>query len=308
MARTTFENLGWLPEDSSSEVIGKINATSAVESLARPVPMSTNVVHVPRDGGTDVNVTAKGAAFQEDTSVNDEVELRARKFTGLVRIAEEDIEDAKNIDILNAKKVGWASNYARFIDNATLGTTAAVNGTTVPFQSVYNALATADAELGYTANANILKTAGAVTYDDLNDALALAEAGDYFDVSDAVIIANPSFRASFRGLKDGNGSPLFVQSMVAGTPDSLFGYSVQWSHGARTSAVASQSPTGNPLLIVASRNSLLLGKRSEVESTVIDGRDGTSAVTDETLLKFRVRRGFALAHPNSAAVIEVTSA
>jgi hypothetical protein len=44
--------------------------------------------------------------------------------------------------------------------------------------------------------------------------------------------------------------------------------------------------------------------RSGPESVVIDGRDGASALTDETLLKLRARRGFQLVFPQAAAVLE----
>lgn len=308
MARNTFENNGWIPEEQGSGVIQKVLAVSAVESLARKEPMSTDVKNFARSAGVDVESIAKGAAYGEDTSVNDSVTLEAKKIGKALRIAEEDLDDAQSVNIIETKKTDWASSYARYLDNATLGVTAAV-GTNVPFTSVYKSLTTTDSGQGYTANANRIQTAGAVTYADLSDVLALVEGGDYWDEARAVIIAHPSFKSTLRGLLDSSNRPIFVDTAAgAGTPASLFGYEIRFSSGAKTNATASATPSGNPLLIVANADALILGVRSGPESVLIDGRDGASALTDETILKLRARRGFALASPKAAAVLEVTGA
>lgn len=316
MARATFES--WLPEEKDSSVMTRVNSTSAVEALARRLPMNSTTKSFPRSGGMDVDEVAKGAAYGEDTSANDEVTLTAKKFGKAIRIAEEDIDDSL-VGIIEAKKNDWASSYAKFLDNACLATTAAP-GAGVPFQSVYNAVRTADASTGYTADANYISTTSpdpdgagpgvadtesAVTYADLSAVLALAEASDSFDEGGLIVIAHGSFKGAFRDLVDGNGRPLFVEGQ-GNVGSTLFGYPVRWSQGAKTSATATSRPTGNPLLIVGQRDSLMLGVRSGPESVVIDGRDGASALTDETILKMRARRGFAVAYPDAFAVLEVT--
>ncbi len=156
MARATFE--GWLPEEKDSSVITRINSVSAVEAVARRLPMNSTTKSFPRDGGMDVGEVAKGAAYGEDTSANDEVTLTAKKFGKAIRIAEEDIDDSV-ADILNTKKNSWGGSYARFIDNACLAVTAAV-GAGVPFTSVYRAVRSADAATGYVADTNYTATAG----------------------------------------------------------------------------------------------------------------------------------------------------
>lgn len=304
MARQTFESNGWIPEEGGSAVLKRVNAVSAVEAVARKEPMSTDTKLIPRSGDVSIDIVAKGAAYGEDAGTNDEITLVAKKLGRVLRIAEEDINDSV-VNILNVKKDQWATTYAKYIDNATLATTAAI-GTGVPFTSVYKAVTTADSATGYTANANRLQTAGAVTYDDLNDVLALAEASASYDPSGLVVIASPAFRQVLRGIKDSTGSPVFVQGL-AGTPDTLFGYPLKWSVGARTSATATATPAGNPLLIVGPSDNLVLGIRSNPESVVIDGRDGASALTDETLLKMRARRAFAAVYPDSFGVLEVTA-
>lgn len=299
MARATFE--GWLPEEKDSSVITRISQTSAIEAVARRLPMNATTKSFPRSGGMDVDEVAKGSAYGEDTSANDEVVLTVKKFGRAIRIAEEDLDDSL-ANIIEAKKTDWASSYARFIDNACLATTAAI-GAGVPFESVYRTVQQAN------GGANLLQTGAgvAVSYDNLNDALTLAEGSDSFDESGVVVIAHGSFKGVFRGMLDGNQRPIFVEGQ-GNVGSTLFGYPVRWTNGAKTSATATSRPTGNPLLIVGQRDSLMLGVRSGPESVVIDGRDGASALTDETLLKMRARRGFATAYADAFAVIEAIPA
>jgi len=296
----------WIPEDWSSKVYTKIVATSAIEQLATRVPMTTDNKHLPRSAGVGINVTPKGQAYQEDTLTDDEIVLTTRKLTRLVRLAEEDQDDLSGfIDVLNVKKLDWAGTYARFLDNACLGVTAAENGTTIPFTSLYNRLTTTDATTSYTANANRVQsaTATALTYDNFNDTLGLLEQGDYYDESNLIVIAHPYYKKAMRGIKDTAGIPIFEIGR-AGIPSTLFGLPIAWSIGAKTHATASAAPTGNPLLFVGNREHLLLGVRSGPESVVIDGRSGVGALTDETLLKLRARRAFGTVYPQAFAVLE----
>lgn len=304
MARNTYED--WIPEEWDGPVITRVNATSAVEALARRVPMATDTKHVPRSSGVGVATVAKGSAYSEDESANDDVLLTARKLGKVIRIADEDLNDVNYVSIIQTKQNDWATSYARFIDNATLGVTAAENGTTVPFTSLYRALSQNNSDTSYTANANIIQTGGAITYDDFSNVLALVEGGDYFAEGDMIAIAHPAFRASLRGIKDTAGNPIFVQGL-AGTPDTVFGYPVRWSTGAKTSTTATDAPSGNPFLAVGNRNYLLLGIRSGPESRQAGPDTGAAFLTDEALLKMRARRGFAVAHEKAFAILEITA-
>lgn len=315
MARNTME--AWLREEQDSQVIRRLAQTSAAETRFRSVPMAGNVKTEPRMVDMDVSVIAKGAAYGEDTGANDEVTLTARKFGRALRVAEEDIDD--NIaDVLTAKKEGWVTSFGIALDNATMGTNAAENGGTVPFTSIYQALKTTNAATGYTAGQHVLTTAGALGYDDISDLAALVEATSYHNPSGAAFIAHPIVKGLVRKLKDANGNPLFTPSPRQGDPDTLFGYPVTWSMGAVVTATASSSQAavaaggaagaaGNPLVIFANPDFLLLGKRSGPESVVIDGRDGVSALTDETILKVRARRAFVVAHERAVALLEITN-
>lgn len=307
MARNTYE--AWIPEEFGGTVVTRVQQLSAVEALARREPMASNAKSIPRSAGVGVELIDKGAAYGEDESSNDDITLTAKKFGKAIRIADEDMEDVPE-NIIELKKKDWATSYAKFIDNATLGTTATV-GTGVPFTSVYRAVTSTD--LGGTANTNHVSAEDAVTYDQLSSVFALVETGDYFDESDTVVIAHPYFRQSLRGIKDSQLRPVFVEGL-AGTPSTLFGLQVRWSLGAKTSATATSAnaalgttkgSAGNPLIVVGPASHLILGVRSGPESFLSDPHSGgPGQLTDEWILNMRARRGFGLGHRDAFAVLE----
>lgn len=317
MARNTLE--AWLREEQGSDVIRRLNEQSVAESWLRSTPMNGTTKSEPRMADMGVAVVAKGAAYGEDTGLNDEVLLTARKFGSALRIAEEDIDD-QIADVIANKKASWGNSFAILFDNAVFGVSAAENGTTVPFTSIYKSLKTTNASTGYTANANVLTTGvgSAVTYDKLSDLAALVEGQGYADSRNGYV-AHPIFRGLIRKIKDSAGNPIFTPSPRVGDPDSIFGYPVRWSNGAVVTATATATQAavilggaagtaGNPLIFFGNPDFAIVGKRSGPESVLIDGRDGLSALTDETILKMRARRAFVLGHEKAWAVLEVTNA
>lgn len=306
MARNTFED--WIPEEWDSQVVQRVAQVSVIESEAREYPMATDTRHIPRSAGVDVNGVAKGSAYGEDESVNDDVLLTAKKAGRAIRIADEDLQDS-NVAILEQKRVDWATSWAKYLDNACLAVTAAESGVTVPYTSVYKAIRTTNSDTSYTADANYVASAtgGVVSYNNLSAVLGKVEVGDYWEEGLTLVIAHPSLREKLRNIKDDQNQPIFVrgQGGDAGTPDTLFGHRIRWSLGARTSATATHAPTGNPLVIVVNRDFLAIGKRSGPESRVAGPDTGAAFLTDEALLKMRARRAFALTHEKAAAVLEV---
>jgi HK97 family phage major capsid protein len=302
VARNTLE--AWIPEEwETSRVVQSITQISAVESLAARIPMGSDTKHVPRTAGMNVAVVAKGGTYAEDTSLNDEVLLSAIKFGQAARIAEEDIDDSV-ANVIEAKMIGWGKSYAKMIDNASLAVSAASNGTTVPFTSLYQLLNTTDATLSYTGGANITTAAssGAPSYAEFSTAIGSVEAGDYFDPGSMYAIAHPAFRKSLRGVLDTQNRPIFIEGL-SGTPDTIFSVPIRWSLGAKLAATATSTPTGRALMAFVNPELMLLGVRSGPESIFIDGRDGLSALTDESILKMRARRGWAYGHPNGASIL-----
>jgi hypothetical protein len=152
--------------------------------------------------------------------------------------------------------IGWGKSYAKLIDNASLAVSAASNGTTVPFTSLYQLLNTTDATLSYTGGANITtaSSSGAPTYSEFSTAIGLVESGDYFDPGSMYAIAHPAFRKSLRGVLDSQNRPIFVEGL-SGTPDTVFGVPIRWSLGAKLAATATPTPTGRSLMASSTRSS-----------------------------------------------------
>jgi HK97 family phage major capsid protein len=302
----------WIPEEWDSNVIMRVTQMSAVEARANRIPMRNDVKHVPRSSGVGVESVAKGGTYGEDLSANDSILLTARKIGKIIRIDQEDLLDSTAVNIINTKKVDWATSYAKFLDNATLAVTGTENGTTVPFTSLYKSLRTTNSDTAYTADTNRIAhstfgTDGA-DYPVLSNLLGLVEEGDYWSEGDMWIIAHPAFRAVLRNVKDDNGTPIFVrgQGGDAGTPDTLFDLPIHYSLGARTSPTATDSPAGNKLMFVGNMRYLDLGIRSGPESAAAGADTGPAFTSDQHLLKMRSRRGFATAHEKAFAVLEKT--
>ena len=310
MAVNNFDQ--WIPVEYSPDVIQRVKQFSAVISYGQNIPMTTESRSTPRSGGVTIGGIAKGGAYGQDTTTtNDQVWLYAQKYGGAVPIAEEDLNDSL-ADIINAKTTDAATSFAKIFDNSCLGVTASKTSTSWQFDSLYYLLTQSDSATGYTANANINKTtAGSgVQYKDLRVPLKVVESGDYFDPANMVVIAHPSFADSLRGVVDNNGRPIFNESSngtagggQGGVP-TLFGHPLHWSLGARTSAAPTQSPTGNPLLIIASAAYLLVGNRVPLSVQSIDGNTGLGALTDTAYLKFMARKAFAPGHEMAFAILE----
>jgi HK97 family phage major capsid protein len=287
---------GFIPEEDSSRVIQATVANSVVEAFARREQMASRTKGVPRFVADAPEIVAEGGTIPEAAATLDEILLTARKYAKIFHISEEDVNDSL-VDVLNTYKIEWASRWARKFDNAALGVTAAADGTdTAPFTSVYKSVAT-------SASNQLIQTGGALTFADINDALALVEQGSYFDAANTVFIAHPKMLGHLRGMVDGTGQ-LVLPNPTAATPGSLFGYPLVVSYGAATSAAATSNPTGNPLLIVGNRQMMINGVRSNVESAV--SRDAQFN-TDGVQLKVRVRRGFAVADASAYAIVEKTA-
>lgn len=290
---------GYILEEQGSTVIQDLIANSAVERYARREAMASRTKSVPRFVGDAPTVVAEGAEIPASDPTLDEIVLTARKYAQLMHISEEDVNDSL-VDTLSVYKREWASRFARKFDNACLGVTAAGDGDDgQPYTSLYRAVYTDP----NAAVSQIIQTGGALSYDDINNALGFAENSSKFDAANTVWMAHPKMLKEIRGMIKGN-NDLVLPDPLSGTPGSLFGYPLVVSYGAATSAAATDSPTGNALLIVGNRQMLINGVRGGVESVV--SRDAEFA-RDGVVLKTRIRRGFAVADAGAFAIVEKTA-
>jgi HK97 family phage major capsid protein len=292
------EGNGYIPEEKGSVAIQATLANSVVEAFARRENMSSRTKGVPRFVSNAPTVVAEGVDIPNSDTTLDEVVLTAKKYAQIFNISEEDLNDSL-VDTLNTYKREWASLWARKYDNACLGVTAVGDGDDgQPFDSLYYAVSQ------YNSASNRIQTAGALTFNDISDALGLAESSKYFDAANTVFIAHPKMLSHIRNMETTGGN-LVLPNPMAAQPGSLFGYPLVTSYGAATSAAATATPSGNPLLIVGNRQMMINGVRSSIESAVSRDADFSK---DGVLLKTRIRRGFAVADASAFAIVEKTSA
>lgn len=285
------EGNGYIVEETSSAIVQRVLQMSAIESLARKENMNTVTKLVPRLYAEGPNVYGEGETINEAGAYLDSITLEAKKWASILHISEEDLNDSF-VDVLNRYKTEWATEWAKKFDNACLGVDAAVNGTTVPYPSVYKKLA----NQGGTIIQN-----STVTFADLNNTLAAVETKSFYDPTKMVVIAHPSFASSLRGLVDNNNRPI-LQEPLAGTTPTLFGMPVKYSFGAQRTQQASANTTeGNPLLFVLNSDMLINGVRAGIETAV--SRDAKFD-TDGVLLKIRARRAFRCADADGVAIFE----
>jgi HK97 family phage major capsid protein len=285
------EGNGYIVEESSSTLVQRVQAMSAIESLARREAMATSTKLVPLMFSGTAAVYEEGDQIAEDGAYLGQAILQAKKWASIMHISEEDLNDTF-VDVLNKYKGEWASDFAKKFDNACLGVDAAENGTTVPYTSLYRAVSTFNP-------GNVLQRA-TVTFQDLNDLLKIVETGDYNDPSRVAFIAHPSFASTLRGLVDDNNRPI-LQDPLAGTTPTLFGVPVKYSFGAIKTSTADANQSGNPLIMVGNMDNIINGVRAGIESQV--SRDAKFD-TDGVLLKIRARRAFTVGSSYAFGVLE----
>lgn len=320
---------GWLPVEYGDNAIQRIVERSVVEAVARTEPMAQETKTVGRFTNFTVGDVAKGQQYVASESYKDQIELVAKKVGGFTRIAEEDLRDLID-DPLAALRLEAADGLALHYDNSCLATTAAP-GAGVKYRSVYNAVrATADdfdAEFDYTADDNYVArtiaqfradtTTANNGYDTLSDLVATYETGRFFEPERTVVIADHALMGHLRRVKDANGNPAMTQNGVdfRGQPVyAVFNYPIRFARGARTSAVNTQAPTGNPLLIIGNSRMMIRGTRALAPQIPADtfgvalqrSAQGPGFLSDEAYMKAAFRRAFNVGTATAFGVLEIT--
>jgi HK97 family phage major capsid protein len=326
--RVDLENL--IPVEVSDEVIQKVQQVSAIEAVAPGETMTSDTKQVPRFGGFQVATVAKGAEYGFTTNTQDLVDLVARKIGGAAKVAEEDLVDTITGEgTMRRFEQEAGDSLAKTFDHACIGTTTAMNGTTSPFVSIYQAVTTTQTTPWgtYTANANRTQqtvsttgvaTTGLVWQDQIDAWLADYEQSLFFDPGNTFVLANPTFISLFRRIRDSQGNPVFLPNGNTGnTAPSPFGYSdFRYTVGARTHATMTDSPTGNPLMIIGNRAALKRGL-ARTSAGMVPGNPGVQwqraaqgigFLSDEAIMKAMMRRAFVVTVPQAVSVFEVLPA
>jgi len=297
----------WIAEEHDSDVLRAVDQTSVIERVARRYPMATDTRQIPRSAGLSVSAVDKGARYGQQQIEADAVTLVAKKLGAIVPINHEDLQDP-HVNVLDQVRLNWARSYAISLDNACLGVSGDADSSTRPFISAYRALTSSNSRTGYVANSNVIVAAsGGVTYDDISDLMALLEGSNYYEPGKLRVIAHPGARQALRGIKDDNGTPIFVQgqgSQDGGTPAMLFNeLPLEFSLGARVSDEMTDNPLGARLMFIVNTDFLALGVRSGPESAIASEDSGVGFEYDQALVKMRSRRAFSLTQEQAAAVL-----
>lgn len=317
-----------IPIETSQEVIQKVAQTSAIEQLAPAETMTSDTKQVARFGGFSVATVAKGAEYGFSTNTQDLVDLIARKIGGAAKVAEEDLVDTTTGEgTMRRYEQEAGSALAKVFDHACIGTTTAMNGTTSPFVSIYQTVATTQSTPwgSYTANANRVQvprlTTGSATpanvwQDAVISFLAKYEESDFYDEGNTFVLASPMIKSIFRGVRDADGQPLFIPGGTqSGSAPSLFGYeNFRFTTGARTGATMTDAPAGNPLIVIGNRNALKRGL-ARTSPGMVPGNPGVQwqraaqgigFLSDEAIMKAMMRRAFVVSVPQAVSVLEIT--
>lgn len=314
----------WIPIEYDSEVVQRVLMESVAERFFKRVPMRSKTKSIPRSAGITVS---SGTTYTDDSSTNDEVTITARRFIARFKIDEDDLADASTrMDVIRTKGLDWAISYADTFDNGCLAVSAAANGTTVPFTSLYRALRVSNSDTGYNADDNYLRwdddfpsiqdpADGTSLYEKLSATFEKVERGKYWSPADMLVVAHPGWRDKLRLTMDAQGRPIFQPGTAFagmmggmmlpgnGTPDLLFNTPIAWSRGSKLSPTAmSGTPTGADLLFYINTRFVARGDRSGPETLTDDARAQDD--TDDYAIKFRTRRGFVVLHEAAHAVLE----
>lgn len=280
---------------------------SAFEKATWKVEMSTESEYVPIAAANSF----KGYAAGQTIALNDTTEARVQ-LTLVDLCSADTIPAAKMNDSLGVEKTlvtkqsRMLFDLAVQLDNAGYATTAAANGGTVPFNSVYRQVKAA-------TPANVVVTAGALTFAHVSNAVATAENSDF--ANDIVIVAHVSLKGKIRSITDGDGRFVFADGgLVNNVGDTLFGYPVIWSRGLKTSAAISGAPTGNALLVVAPRQMIISGEGNLPGVpdalpgfAVQDSANGVGFLSNSWTVKACVRRALVVADTASVGIVEITA-
>lgn len=206
-----------IPEAVSREIIQGVTEQSKVLQLFRKLPnMPTNKTRMPVLSSlpTAYFVTGDTGLKQTTGASWDNKYLNAEEIACIVPIPEAVIDDA-DYDIFGEIKPRIQEAFAKVIDAAVLF------GVNKPADWPTDIVSGAIAAGVYTTEGD-----GEDLVADTNLLMSAVEDCG-FDVTG--FVGDIKMKGKFRGLRDANGGMIFVPSVTAGTPSTLFGQPIQYN-------------------------------------------------------------------------------
>lgn len=300
MATQDFSS--WTPVEYDPTAVNISVQASALDRVARQMPMGSATKEIARLLGADVHL---GSDLTDDTNDGSTVTMYSTIYNGKKVVDEAEADDAF-ASVITEATFTWLNNMNITHDNAGLGvsgTRSATPGDGRPFTSLLSALLNNDTEAGYTGGANV--TSGAATYANLSTTLQKVEASVFAgNVNELVVIAHPSLRHSLRGIVDSQNRPIFLDANANVRQDTLFNLPVTWTLGAKETTSIATALTGTaavPLLFVANRSNLVNGTRMAPQARLIPASQNPDSLAH--IVQTVARKGFVCTVPQAAAVL-----
>lgn len=284
ISRADIEAL--IEEEYNTSLLEVAGQESTVLSTFKTVSMGAKVANLPAlatlpeasfVGETDSTRTKPTTKFSFESK-----QLVAAEIAAIIRLNEEDLEDANGDLLANAATLGGTA-IGRTLDAAVLF---GVNKPAVwTSASLFDSAVAAGAvhEVGAAAGADDLVGSIFQAAEDVDDSGANPDA----------FLARNGLKFKLANLRDGQGSPIYIPSLSStpGAVDNVAGLDAHWNrNGAwdKTKALA----------LVADTNQVLIGVRSDIQVKFLDQATvgGVSlAENDQVALRFRARFAYALA-------------
>lgn len=302
----------WQPIIWDDQVIQREVQASAIYDTARLMNMVSNTYEIPRFTNAMVG---GGSQLTEDTNNGDTIALYSYQYNGKETLDESQIEDSP-ADEVAAVTFEWMNSFHLSYDNACIGVSATRSSVATnyqPYNSIYYTVRHSDSDVGYVADTNYVKTgSGGLTYDLANTGLGFVEGTKFWNPINGCAYIHPTLKKAIRGIKDGQGRPIFVESST-GFPGGgtvpryeLFGVPAYFSFGAVVSNDFNSFQTGtfgNPLIVFANRRHVVRGDRIPPQAQFINANININAL--EHTVQFRARQGFAATVPQAYGIVEV---
>lgn len=252
--------LALINTQNSTEVFQAAAQESAAMRTFRTVPMSSRVARMPVISALpSAGFLASDNTAKPTTAVSwTDKQLIAEEIAVIVPIPENVFDDSA-FDVWAEVRPRIGEAIGKGIDQAVFFGTG--KPTSWPADLLTGAT-TAGNVVSRTAVGARTAAAGNDLAAALNDTISLVEA-DGFDPD--TVWSNRVLRGSLRGLRDGNGMPIYNPSLRDANVDTVYGIDLVWvRNGAWTAAGGTQAAPTGAVAIVGDSSAAILGIRQDV--------------------------------------------